>query len=116
MGIDGRIDLGLTDANAGGCCGGAASDADGACCMAPSGSGSDSARPEAAQVVLVDGMTCGHCVSAVTEELSALPGVAGVHVELNAGGTSRVTVRAAAPLDPAAVDAAVAEAGYAVVR
>ncbi|GAA4773290.1 heavy-metal-associated domain-containing protein [Microbacterium gilvum] len=116
MSIDGRIDLGLSDASAGGC----------ACCAAPSDASADAAnagasspgaaRPESAEVVLVDGMTCGHCVSAVTEELSALPGVAGVDVELNAGGTSRVTVRTAASLDPAAVDAAVAEAGYAVVH
>lgn len=62
----------------------------------------------------VDGMTCGHCVRAVTEELSALPGVTGVDVELVAGGSSPVTVTSDAPLASDAVDAAVAEAGYAV--
>ncbi len=62
----------------------------------------------------VDGMTCGHCVNAVTEELSALPGVTAVDVELVTGGSSPVTVTSDTPLDPAAVDAAVVEAGYAV--
>ncbi|GAB7191700.1 hypothetical protein NUM3379_24080 [Kineococcus sp. NUM-3379] len=64
----------------------------------------------------VDGMTCGHCVSAVTEELGALPGVRGVEITLVAGGTSTVEVTSGAPLDPEAVRAAVDEAGYALVR
>ncbi|WP_380164858.1 heavy-metal-associated domain-containing protein [Jannaschia sp. R86511] len=64
----------------------------------------------------VVGMTCGHCVSAVTEELSALPGVTDVSVDLVAGGTSPVTVRSEQPLDDAAVAAAVDEAGYELVR
>ena len=63
----------------------------------------------------VSGMTCEHCVRAVTEELSALPGVAGVAVELVPGGSSRVTVTAAAPLAPEDVRAAVDEAGYELV-
>jgi len=62
----------------------------------------------------VDGMTCGHCVRAVTEELTALPGVADVTVDLVVGASSPVTVTSAAPLDPADVTAAVVEAGYAV--
>lgn len=62
----------------------------------------------------VDGMTCGHCVSSVTEELTALPGVEDVQVELVTGGASPVTVTSQAPLDDAAISAAVAEAGYAV--
>lgn len=57
------------------------------------------------------GMTCGHCVSAVTEELTALDGVADVHVTLVAGGTSRVAVGATRPLDRAEVAAALDEAG-----
>ena len=40
----------------------------------------------------VSGMTCGHCVSAVTEEIGKLDGVTGVEVDLVAGGESRVTV------------------------
>ena len=47
----------------------------------------------------VDGMTCGHCVNAVTDELSALPGVTDVAVELVVGGSSTVTVTSDAPLD-----------------
>lgn len=62
----------------------------------------------------VDGMTCGHCVQAVTSELTALPGVTDVRVDLVDGGSSPVTVTSDAPLDTAAVSAAVEEAGYAV--
>jgi copper chaperone CopZ len=57
----------------------------------------------------VTGMTCEHCVRAVTEELSGLPGVAGVEVDL---GTGAVTVTSAVPLPDDAVRAAVDEAGY----
>lgn len=60
----------------------------------------------------VTGMTCGHCVSSVTEELSALDGVESVDVQLNVGGASTVTVSSASALDPAAIRAAVDEAGY----
>jgi copper chaperone CopZ len=59
----------------------------------------------------VVGMTCGHCASAVTEELQALDGVTDVQVDLVAGGTSAVTVVAAQELTPAAVAAALDEAG-----
>ena len=57
----------------------------------------------------VTGMTCGHCVQAVTGELTALPGVEGVQVDL---ATGAVTVSSAAPLDDDDVRAAVDEAGY----
>ncbi len=63
----------------------------------------------------VSGMTCGHCVAAVTDELSALPGVRAVDVDLVAGGESTVTVTSDAPVDESAVRAAVDEAGYEVV-
>jgi copper chaperone CopZ len=63
----------------------------------------------------VTGMTCSHCVSSVTEELSELDGVRGVDVDLQVGGVSRVTVVSAAPLEAAAVAAAVSEAGYQLV-
>jgi copper chaperone CopZ len=69
----------------------------------------------AATTVQVSGMTCGHCVQAVTEELSALGGVEQVDVDLVAGGTSTVTLLSSAPLDAAQIRAAVDEAGYAVV-
>ena len=57
----------------------------------------------------VTGMTCGHCVSSVTEEVSELPGVESVDVVLETGA---VTVTSAEPLDEGAVRAAVEEAGY----
>lgn len=60
----------------------------------------------------VRGMTCGHCVNAVSTEISAIPGVTGVTVDLESG---QVTVHSTEPLDPAAVRAAVDEAGYELV-
>ena len=66
--------------------------------------------------IQVNGMTCGHCVSAVTEELTQLPGVTDVTIDLVAGGTSPVTVTSEQPLDDATVAAAVDEAGYELVR
>jgi copper chaperone len=60
----------------------------------------------------VTGMTCGHCVKAVTEELSGLDGVQEVTVDLVVGGTSSVVVTSQAPLPGDAVRAAVDEAGY----
>ncbi|MCG7284582.1 heavy-metal-associated domain-containing protein [Cellulomonas sp. ACRRI] len=59
-------------------------------------------------------MTCGNCVRHVTEELTALPGVTDVRVDLVAGGSSPVTVTSDAPLADEAIAAAVDEAGYAV--
>ena len=62
-------------------------------------------------IYTVVGMTCGHCVSAVTEEVSQLPGVTGVDVDLANGG---LTVTSEAPVEESAVRAAVEEAGYEV--
>jgi copper chaperone len=62
----------------------------------------------------VTGMTCGHCVTAVTEELTALDGVTSVAIDLVAGGTSDVTVESSAPLARQDVLRAVDEAGYAL--
>ncbi|CAA9485630.1 MAG: Copper(I) chaperone CopZ [uncultured Solirubrobacteraceae bacterium] len=59
----------------------------------------------------VAGMTCGHCVAAVAEEVEQVPGVTGVSVELEGG---RVRVEGAS-VDDGAVRAAVEEAGYTVV-
>ena len=59
----------------------------------------------------VVGMTCGHCVAAVREEVGRIPGVTAVDVELDSG---LVTVTSAGPLDDEAFAAAVDEAGYAV--
>ncbi|ATO15270.1 copper chaperone [Micromonospora sp. WMMA2032] len=60
----------------------------------------------------VRGMTCGHCVTAVSTELSALPDVTDVQIDL---ATGRVTVTSRSPLDADAVRAAVDEAGYDLV-
>jgi copper chaperone CopZ len=60
----------------------------------------------------VKGMTCGHCVSAVSTEVRALDGVRDVAIDLAAGA---VTVTSEQPLDTGAVRAAVEEAGYELV-
>ena len=57
----------------------------------------------------VKGMTCGHCVRSVTEEITGVEGVSAVDVNLEAG-TATVTGDAA----PDAVKAAVVEAGFEV--
>ncbi|MET8337401.1 copper ion binding protein [Streptosporangium canum] len=58
----------------------------------------------------VTGMTCGHCVSSVKEEIGEVSGVTGVDVDLQSG---RVDV-SGDPLDDAAIRTAIAEAGYEV--
>ena len=60
---------------------------------------------------LVTGMTCGHCVAAVTAELTALDGVQDVSVQLDPEGASTVMVSAASPLTDEQVAAALDEAG-----
>lgn len=60
----------------------------------------------------VSGMTCGHCVSAVTMELSLIPSVTEVDVDLESG---KVTVTSDAPLEPALLATAIDEAGYELV-
>ena len=57
----------------------------------------------------VIGMTCGHCVSSVTEEVKQVPGVTDLNVDLTTGG---LTVTSQTPVDDTAVRAAVEEAGY----
>ncbi|GAC1376011.1 MAG: heavy-metal-associated domain-containing protein [Pseudarthrobacter sp.] len=65
--------------------------------------------------VSVSGMTCGHCISSVSEELESLAGVEGIDVDLNAGGISTVTISSSQELSAAEIGEAVAEAGYLVV-
>ena len=60
----------------------------------------------------VEGMTCDHCVAAVSGEIRALPGVVAVEVDLPTGV---VTVTSDAPLPAALIASAVDEAGYRVV-
>ena len=111
-------ELPLIDSATGGCCGG------GSC-----GCGTSSARTQKISEMIsasetenamteqttptfqVTGMTCGHCASAVTEEIKHLPGVSDVAVDLVAGGTSAVRVTGTEPLDAALVATALKEAG-----
>lgn len=106
-----RIDLGLTDVNAACSC----------CSLDDSHASGDAAAGATAEGVaagalqadyLVDGMTCSHCVSSVTEELSAVDGVQHVSVDLRPGAASVVTVTSSGPVSDDAVRAAVEEAGY----
>ena len=60
----------------------------------------------------VSGMTCGHCVSSVTEEVTKIPGVTDVQVDLASGA---VTIASESGVDDNAVKAAVDEAGYELV-
>ena len=60
----------------------------------------------------VSGMTCGHCVSAVTMELSLLPTVTEVEVDLESG---QVTITSDAALEQAQLATAIDEAGYELV-
>lgn len=61
----------------------------------------------------VSGMTCGHCVSAVTMELSLLPTVTEVDVDLETG---QVTITSDAALEQAQLATAIDEAGYELVN
>lgn len=63
-------------------------------------------------VYTVRGMTCDHCVRAVSDELGKVAGVTGIDVDLASG---RVTVSSTDALDDAAVRAAVDEAGFELV-
>ena len=65
----------------------------------------------ATTIYAVTGLTCEHCVRAVTRELEGLGGVRGVTVDLVPGGQSRVTVSSDAPVTDQAVAAALDEAG-----
>lgn len=60
----------------------------------------------------VKGMTCDHCVAAVTEEVGKVTGVTEVAIDLDSGS---LTVRGPAQVDTEAVAAAVDEAGYELV-
>ncbi len=60
----------------------------------------------------VVGMTCGHCVKSVTEEVSEIAGVSDVHVDL---ATGALTVTSSESVSEEAVRAAVDEAGYELV-
>ncbi|MCL2552569.1 MAG: heavy-metal-associated domain-containing protein [Actinomycetia bacterium] len=63
-------------------------------------------------VYTVSGMSCGHCESAVTKEVTAIPGVTSVTAVAKTG---LVTIASEQPLDDSAIRAAVDEAGYELV-
>jgi copper chaperone len=64
----------------------------------------------------VTGMTCEHCVNAVTRELGGLDGVSAVTVDLVPDAISLVTVASAAPLPEPAVAEALDEAGGYLIK
>lgn len=61
----------------------------------------------------VKGMTCGNCVRHVTEEVEGVPGVTAVDITLETGA---VVVTSDNDIDEAAIEAAVVEAGYELVK
>lgn len=110
-------ELPLIDSASGGCCGGGSCGCSAS--TAPTDETADTTRPpeenamteQPTQTFQVTGMTCGHCASAVTEEIKQLPGVSDVAVDLVAGGTSSVRVTGTEALDDAVVATALEEAG-----
>ena len=64
--------------------------------------------------IKVAGMTCDHCVNAVTEELSKISGVTGVSIELNTDAPTPVNIVANIDISNADITAAVEEAGYTI--
>ncbi len=102
--------------DSGGCCGGGSC----GCGSAAEAHTSEHTTPTAQENPMTDqdvqrfavtGMTCGHCASAVTEEVKQLPGVIDVAVDLVAGGTSILQVTGTESLDDALVATALEEAG-----
>lgn len=85
-----------------------------ACCATGADNGSTATEADSAPVqtiYLVTGMTCGHCASAVTNELEALEDVSSVQVDVVSGGESSVRVASKQALTAEQVSAALAEAG-----
>ena len=99
------VDLSIKDtsatADACGCGCGCSDASDATAAATPAASGNTA-------TYTVTGMTCSHCVNAVTEEVSAIPGVTGVNVDLDSGA---LEVTSEAPVDFDRIVEAVAEAG-----
>lgn len=105
-----RIDLGLTASTprSGGC---------GDACGCGHGGGARTPSTAATtQELRVEGMTCAHCVRAVTDELNAVPGVEVVDIDLRAGDVSTVRISSAGSASTEDLAAAVDEAGYTLAR
>lgn len=74
----------------------------------------DNAAAPTQTEIKVSGMTCGHCVASVTEELKEIAGVDSVDVTLDAQGISTVKVTSASALAEDSIRQAIDEAGYTV--
>jgi copper chaperone CopZ len=66
------------------------------------------------KTIHVDGMSCDHCIHAVTEEISEIPGVTGVSIDLYAGEISPVTIASDNEISDTDIAAAVDQAGYTI--
>ena len=64
--------------------------------------------------IKVAGMTCDHCVKAITEELSKISGVTTVNIELNTDAPTPVNIVADIDISDADITAAIEEAGYTI--
>jgi copper chaperone CopZ len=62
-------------------------------------------------IVTVSGMTCDHCINAVTEELMKLSEVTDVKIQLDSG---TVDIESDSELNPGLIESAIQEAGYEV--
>lgn len=71
----------------------------------------DPSTAAVSNVYAVAGMTCGHCVTAVTGEVTKIDGVTGVNVDVASG---RVTIESATEIDESTLRDAIDEAGYAL--
>ncbi|MGP9607763.1 MULTISPECIES: heavy-metal-associated domain-containing protein [unclassified Glutamicibacter] len=74
-------------------------------------------RPEATPIIShtelkISGMTCGHCVSSVTEELKEIPEVQNVEIILDAKGVSTAIISTSGAVGQETIRQAVEEAGY----
>ncbi|WP_308194222.1 cation transporter [Microbacterium sp. VKM Ac-2923] len=110
-----RIDLGLsaTTPVSGGCSDGCGCGAGG---VASTPTTQNLTAQAATSELRVEGMTCGHCVRAVTEELTALDGVEVVDVDLHDGGVSVVRIASTGAASDDDLAAAIDEAGYTLAR
>lgn len=62
--------------------------------------------------IMVPGMTCGHCIAAVTKEVEAVAGVKHLSIELHKGAESEVSILSDAPISNDVLTEAIDEAGF----
>lgn len=63
------------------------------------------------QTLPVSGLTCHRCTETVTEQLTAIPGVSSVSIDLVTGGVSQVQIESETEIDDATAQAALTEGG-----